>query len=460
MILYTYLVLVAIATLIAIWRWRWGLYLCVLAGVLEDPIRKLTPGTPAWLTLTSVPIYLGASLGAVPEITRKWKEFRNFYPALVRAAAFFLVSLVPAAAISATYGSGSWQLTLIGLFSYGSAMLSVLMGYVHPARIAGFRVLLQFYCLSTAVILLGVPFDYLGITDPWHLLGTSALHTDWVRSEPGYKIPLVSGLYRSPDIMGWHAATAAMTAVAIAAVQDGLGRWSWAGCAAWCGVCATLSGRRKAFWMLPAFILFLMSAMFLARKLKARHAALLLLLCISIVTGYTLYTEIGRSEDIERYYFSDRGRIAERIGTPTITTVIITFRQSGFWGEGIGVATTGGHRVKGARPRVWQEDGLSRLLLELGVPGFLCALVLALTVMSVILRLVRMMHGHERTAPLFWGLAAMLGAHACGFIVSHQVYGTPFVGLFFPMFIGFLLSARRVYPGQEEDEEEIIREIR
>src|SRR5436190_1651962 len=45
------LFLVVVATIVALVNWRFALLFCLLVGALQDPIRKVTPGTPIYLTL-------------------------------------------------------------------------------------------------------------------------------------------------------------------------------------------------------------------------------------------------------------------------------------------------------------------------------------------------------------------------------------------------------------------------
>ena len=50
------LLFTAFACVAAYRNWRSGLLLCVVVGLLQDPVRKVTAGTPAYLTLTFLPI--------------------------------------------------------------------------------------------------------------------------------------------------------------------------------------------------------------------------------------------------------------------------------------------------------------------------------------------------------------------------------------------------------------------
>ena len=45
------LVGVALIAILALTRWRWGLFLCVLVGLLQDPLRKVAPDQPVFFVV-------------------------------------------------------------------------------------------------------------------------------------------------------------------------------------------------------------------------------------------------------------------------------------------------------------------------------------------------------------------------------------------------------------------------
>ncbi len=110
----------------------------------------------------------------------------------------------------------------------------------------------------------------------------------------------------------------------------------------------------------------------------------------------------------------------------------------------MGTATQGTHHLAVKRPRTWQEGGLSRILVELGVPGFICFLMLTIALVRRVIFLVsRRLEPKSREFPIMAGLAAIFFANACSFVVSHQIFGDPFIIVFFSLLVGFLLSVGR-----------------
>ena len=302
---------------------------------------------------------------------------------------------------------------------------------------------MAFFCIVTAVMLIGTPIEYLGLAKEWSAIGASALGFDWIRSRPGFIVHMVSGFYRSPDIMGWHAVTSAMLAGTLALYYKGGRRYFWIILAAW-GMAATmLCGRRKMLLMLPIYLL-IVSLIYWRLRLNVKR--LLVMMAILTLIGYQIYKRVGPSAELEKYYFNEEeGEIVNRVESHNYGDVITTYQQSGFWGEGVGTATQGIQNLQVARPRTWQEAGLSRLLVELGVPGLVCFLIFGVTFVITLLRMIRTQLDVSAAGfPLLVGIIAIVAANGASFFVSHQIFGDPFILCFFSFMIGVTLAGERM----------------
>jgi len=58
-----FLCLLALAALVALVDWRRGWLLAVVIGILQDPARKLTPGTPVEMTFSILAVYFAIQIG-------------------------------------------------------------------------------------------------------------------------------------------------------------------------------------------------------------------------------------------------------------------------------------------------------------------------------------------------------------------------------------------------------------
>lgn len=445
MLLNIFLVLTGIATLYSIKDWRRGIYLMILIGIVKDPIRKMIPGAPAYLALATVPIWAGILVGALLENPQLWHDFRNSHKRLSMALIIFLASLIPAAVKSATYGAGSWQVTLVGFFSYSSVIFGLFIGYIYPKYKEDIKRILMFYCVVTAIMLIGTPMEYLGVARGWPALGTAAMSAEWLQySVYGSIVRMVSGFYRSPDVMGWHSVVMSMLSIILALQCSGKHRYFWVVMAGWGLMGGILCGRRKMIFMFPIFFSVLCWFYWSLPK-RIKFLTLIAVILISSATGMFIYKKIGPSPEIEKYYMQDPRIIFGRVEKHGFEALIGTYHQSGVFGEGLGTDTQGTHHLKVSKPKTWQEGGLGRILVELGVPGFLCFLFLSFALVTTMWRLVaKQIDPNSTEFVLRAGLIAFISANAVSFIVSHQIFGDPTIVCFFSILIGFVLSKAQI----------------
>lgn len=442
MLLYGFFALIGLAVLMTFANWRHGLYWFVIIGLLQDPVRKLVPGTPGYLVLATTPVWIAIVLKMSMSRPRRIGRLRDFHPSLVTMTMLFILSLVPAALISATYGAGSWLLTLLGAFTYGSLLYSVLIGYRFTHEVQKIRGFLGFYCCCAALLLSGTLLEYFDV--PFPALGTAMLGFEWIRHIPGTIVHMVAGFFRSPDIMGWHAATLALLALTLTLSGRGGGRWFWLVLAIWGALLAVLCGRRKMVYMLPFFIIAVTWLHWWLRG-QIRSVSVVAILLVTFGGVVFLYNQVEPDKAFMTYYTHNPSDVYAQVERHGLDSVIGTVQQSGFFGEGLGSASTGAHHLKVERPRVWQESGPSKVMVELGVPGFVCFVLLALSLLVSLWRMFRRrLAPGSRNFSLWAGLFAMILANAGAFVVSGQIFGDPFITGLLAIFIGFVLAAARL----------------
>jgi hypothetical protein len=446
---------ILVAAFLSLQDWRRGIFFMMLIAAVQDPIRKMIPGAPGYLTLSIMPVWFSMIFKAMPFLPGYRNEFRLRFPQLTSIVRMFILSIIPAAFISATYGPGSWQITLIGLIFYSSLFFGVLFGYMFTARD---HTILQraliFYCVLTAFMLIGTPLEYWGRFHDVKALGTSAFDAVWIRYTGRGMVKLISGFYRSPDIMGWHSVTLTMLSLLLALQSKGKKRYFWIGLAGWGVVGVMLCGRRKMIYMLPIYGFVLSWLMWRVQSHRFQFKKMVVVILLGIFAGYGIYGIVGPSSDVEQYYFKAAGDDPiERFKKEGLSALIGTYQQSGFWGEGLGTATQGIHHLKVARPRTWQEGGLSKVLVELGVPGFLGFVLVFGVMIKSIWTLVSVKLDKNSPNFIFWGgLFAVLCGNSVAFVVSGQIYGDPFIIIFISFISGVILSSARSV-GQTAEQE-------
>lgn len=437
--------LIAVACAVAVWRWRWGVAAAILIGLVQDPLRKLTPGTPGLYAMSSVPVWLSALAGAWMEGATRVRAFLARFPRVGQAMIIFAAYLPLPAALSAGYGRNTIAITALGALIYGSMFLMLCSGWRYALRPADTSRLLAFYARATAVMLIGGPLNYLGWNERFAAIGTEALGHIWVTHRTGEAVYMLAGFFRSPDVMGWHAATVFMIAIVLAIRARGSARLAWIGLAVWGALNVWLCGRRKMVSMLPVFLVVYLALGFRFHGIR-RWAFSAAMAALAVFIGWHVVTTYIRADAVERFYLTTLREADDSLRGHAVDSVWETIRQAGFWGYGLGMGQQGIHHIKAEMPRLWQESGPSKLVAELGVPGavlFLWLLVrLGLTAYHVV--------GRAAGSALFAetaGIFAILAANLVAGLVSAQIFGDPFIALLMALMLGILLSAADLSKG-------------
>lgn len=435
MVTLLFIVFLGIASTIALRDWRRGWLIAIVCGILQDPARKMTPGTPVVMSFSIVAVYLAVLIAARRELLENTRELIRRFPAVSTASVLVFAGLALAIVTGlATFGTENWEAPMLSLFVYLSPVPAVIIGYVYLQREELLYRFFRFYATITSVALIGTIFEYRGAG--WRILGLVGVQYDYIRHLPGIQIRMLSGFYRAPDIMSWHAAT--LTAIGIAmSLRAGVSRRAipWLAVTAWGFLNSMIGGRRKAIYYVVAFALIFLWRYF--RRLQvsqivALAAAVLLLAGIvrnlASDPGTTVYAQGAATT---------RGEVFQRLEGGLMET----FRQFGILGAGLGSATQGVHHLLPPGVRVgWQEGGLGKLAMELGLPGLLAVLIFAFVLVRLLLRLTSVgdVPGSSQFARVT--LFALLGANAVNFAASAQAYTDPVLTLLTAFFAGCLFA--------------------
>jgi O-antigen ligase len=283
--------------------------------------------------------------------------------------------------------------------------------------------------------------EYSGALGDSPVVGTSALNVQWVRYlESGQgQVNLIAGFYRSPDIMGWHAAALAMFALTLRLAST-RNRNFWTLLAV-IGLAALLiTGRRKMIGMPILWLAFIAFT-----YLSARRLSIVVRAAVGVaVAGAFLYFAAGEI-DVHESYFVYAATLPSaasgRFIQDTLSSVTSTFAQSGPLGRGIGTASQGTQHLGLDTQRGWQESGLSKLAVELGLPGLLCALALFISLARHCNLALKAPMPSPSLAALKAGLLGFVVANGFSFLVSHQVYGDPLVMMLTAFMLGGVLAS-------------------
>jgi len=165
-----------LAIMIALMNWRHGWFAAVACGVLQDPFRKLTPGTPAIMTMSVVAVYGLILLAASATLYRNRRDFALRFPNIYSAGTLVLVFLLLAAMRGvATFGIAMWKVPLLSFIIYTLPIPAVLLGYSWLTREEQLVNFFKFYSVLTSIAMIGTPLEYLGVRSK--VLGMVAMAT-------------------------------------------------------------------------------------------------------------------------------------------------------------------------------------------------------------------------------------------------------------------------------------------
>ncbi|KAA5543827.1 hypothetical protein FYK55_11705 [Roseiconus nitratireducens] len=443
---------VAVGALFAITDWRAGVMIAIILDCFRDPIRKVSEGEPTLVTYCVCAVWGAAFVNLFFGGNPGLRKVRARFPWLEKSLTWYVLGLIPGAVLSLALYQNGVVLAGLGFASYAAPLLGIALGAAFAFELKYLKRILQAYVLINSIAFIGAIAEW----QMWDWPGLGGLKGfEWIRHMPGVIVRLISGFFRSPDIAGFHAANAMMVSVILLlnrGDQPGLRRKIhplWLSTAIWSAVPLMLCGRRKMLIMPIIFIAAYLLYIQLAAKQSATRVIGYLVLIIAIgAVPLAVYRDEASFEDHQAYYATTLSDVAPRLKDNVAGGVVGTLRQSGLMGSGLGVATQGAqHFAVEARHGVWQEDGVSRLFKELGVPGVMLIAVSGL----LMLRNCRTEVRRQRYLPLIEIQAfafALIMANLASFVASHQHFsGDPanalWVLLFCGIFIGTLALSER-----------------
>ncbi|MCA9034523.1 MAG: hypothetical protein KDA91_05300 [Planctomycetaceae bacterium] len=438
--------MVALACLMSVADWRKGIYVGILIDVLRDPVRKLLPEQPVLITLSGAIVWGVIVFAAVSSQQGSLRELYRQYPRLKQAMLLLALAIIPAAGLTTISYSRGWLVALIGASSYVLPAIGVLAGYAFLRGEAQVKRLLRWYIIVNMIMLVSVPMEYL----EWNIPALGGIEYDWIRYRTGYIVDLMCGWYRSPDIMGLHAAHVIMFSLLLAIRSRTESQLLWLGPVLFAGFCVLVSGRRKMIGVPLVFLTaYVGIGMFLGMRRLNRLAGYSLMTALTGAAIAVIFWDPSQSSEYTDFASSLFTEGASRSNEVIVGSTIGTLQQLGILGAGLGTATQGRYYVWKPRegPRTWQEDGVSRLFVEFGVPGVLLLCIAFVLVLTAMLRALRSCRPQSNEQLLQVGLISVVIGDAASFAISHQQFsGDPVSGLLVTLLVGMVLRFSRLAP--------------
>ena len=431
--------------LLLLGRWRAGLLVAVAIGFLQDPLRKIAPGEPIYFVLGGI-VAVGMC-ATVPLLTSGgFRLSRLFYGDLrVQRLLWILLLVILLQSFHSLLRFGSPILTGIGGLFYAAPLLALWLGRTFAGQERWILALLRWYVVLALMVGGSVLLSWSGVDSP--LFEEVGAGIRIYERTLGYYIDAHSGLMRTSEVAAWHLGTGACLAVVlgvwarkrnalVAAFLIALGLLA----------ISTLTGRRKVLGMATAFfglygiLLWSSGGRSVRGNLFVGGLGASIIAFVFVAFGAEPRGSEGVGDYLSRAFtvWEDAGGRFEQLG---IGAVGWAWNRGGVLGLGVGVAAQGAQHFGGGFAGGAGEGGLGKLMIELGLPGFIASLMLAGSLGLLYLRILRFVRRNDPAlALLMLGLACWLAANVPVFIVASQIYGDPFVLTIIGLVAGFLLA--------------------
>lgn len=431
----------AVIALLSLGNWRAALYCSIVLDLARDPIRKLSAGQSSLITIIVGVVWLAALLGALVAEGRECRLMLRRYPTFRWSMISLFLGLLPGAFVSISHYDRGWMLAVIGIASYTAPYIGVTLGYLWPRRVEDVYRWMMVYVVLNSIFLVGVVFEAAEMNMP----GLGGMKMTWIRNHGADMIKLICGYYRSPDVMGLHAAHVVIFAALLALRSRFKNGWFWLIICCWAMTCVLLSGRRK---MIAIPIVFLVTYLnFVTFSSGRKRVAVSLAVFASVVIGglqFVIETQ-DISDEYSRFATSIATEGFERTSGSFERILVDTIDQSGWLGDGLGTVTQGRQYLGVVtNTRDWQEDGLGRLFKELGIIGVLMVLAAGILLLSAVYGSIKAIPPRHPVHQLQFGIYSTVAANFASFVVSHQAYsGDPLAVLTVGFCIGIGLGLPR-----------------
>jgi hypothetical protein len=449
-------ILLVIAVAFAAADWRRGLFVAVPVALLQDPLRKLTPGEPVfYVMLVGVVIAVAAIAAMMSGVSLMPTRIRGWRRSLGAPFSFF-IGIIGFQAINSFARFGNIFLPAIGALAYLTPFVALSLAYQSMVRSPNNYLtrFLQVYVACTFIAVSTILIEYMGYQ--WPILGEVGVGIRIY--DLGAILSAHSGIFRSSEVAAWHAATCVcflgILVMSRGDVTPSRALWAGALMLAIVGL-GVLTGRRKFLMEIVVFASTYMSLLMYFGRGAGRFAFLSSIIGVigAIVIIFALpddrkqegYNATGYDFYVERTQ-SVFGDVPDRFTNLGLAPIMWAYNRYGLLGAGLGVGSQGTQNFGGAQHGA-SEGGLGKIWLELGAPGLVIVVWLAWAFARYLWRILWLISRQStqlsRTA---YGLMSFLVANVATFTVATQVYSDIFVLLV----IGTTLAGLMAMPALTE----------
>jgi hypothetical protein len=430
--------------------WRKGVFFCIIAGFLQDPIRKTVPDQPVYLSAMIAVFVFAAFLGAKMRVHQLNFKIIHSMKEFVRGPLNLFIALVLVQSIISFITTQSAAVAGIGLIGYLSPLPVLILGIYFVRDIHDINRLMFFYIIVSTVISAGIYLSFMGYD--WDIL--QAVGTDlYIYPLSGGAIKLHSGFLRSSEVAAWHAGTSICVVIMLLLTmkKKSFLKWLTAPLVLFFFVALILTGRRKIIVEIVMFLSIYGFLLLYFRRGAMKLASFTLVIGLLIAYMSSMYLLKDADSGLQKYFERPKEipqSAFERLEQMTVGSFNSIIERNGFFGSGAGTGSQGAQHFGGGVSRVGgaAEGGFGKILAELGLPG----LVIFVWLLIAFFRYLKWILDESKNRDflqtrLIFGMVAFLVSNAIVFATAHQVFGDIFVIFILSLMIGLVFGMQRIH---------------
>jgi hypothetical protein len=444
-------------------NWRGGLVVTFVIGFLQDPLRKITPGSPSTMAGLVLVAFVLCLLVMHDKSGGRLNLRAMFWtvPAVQEWLPLYNV-LIAGQAVNSYFRFGDITLTGLGIAFYAAPAIALWAGYLVGCNPRMLRRLVVTYVTLCTIFAITVFLDFRGVQNElFEEVGGGILITF-----EGFSAQGASGFWRTSEIASWHLAAAACFAMTLAlSSQRRYNQILFLILAAFFGYLTIPTGRRKGLVLVLSFVaLYLL--LFSSKATPASREKLFTSVLGSAAmayAGYAMFLISAKGDSFDLYLnrsVSAKDDLFGRFNVQGIIALTRGLEVSQGFGLGVGAgANLGNLKVSAAseaqRSSIQSlgfvsEGGGGRIVSELGLPGLVVGGALAYLIGLCIWRNFNMLN---RLAPgiayLLLGMIAFGLANILFFFSAAQVYSDPFILILMGLSFGSFLAVPTLVARQQ-----------
>jgi hypothetical protein len=434
--------------LVSEYQWRGALIFTIIAGFMQDPIRKASEIDSSYFGILSLFCFL------ITFILLKSK-FRLWNLSLICWSNPGIVTLIPVfvyilafQALNSFGRFGDFRLTLVGILFYTLPFIAFWVGF----HIGCDNKLLRTFILV-----------YVGICSFWALsilFSLSGFESNLLK-EVGGGIQITgigsgqAGLWRTSEIAGWHLAAGACFSFILAMTESkDLQRYIFFFLSSGLTFLTVTTGRRKALGMVIVFISLYLLYYTLSSKgnrLFRAISSLGLVVMLTLSSYGFIFNDKFQANLVP--YFNRSATLTteesqERLSVQGIGALVRGFEIGGLFGFGVGSGSNSGSTGIGAARSGVQslafvsEGGGGRVIVELGGLGaaFLVYLLANIGILYFRNYRIAKVYLTNTECEILTGLVIFTLVNIISFFSASQLYSDPFVLIMIGLSCGTFLA--------------------